>query len=171
MRSFDELFARYPSRFQPLSPLVSLAGGGGLSGAKLWRFRAEHGELLLRAWPPEGPGRRHIEQVHRWLSLDGRARFCPRAHSRSRRPVRSGMARVWSGKSLPGSSGAADPSRPPASEHLCGSPSRASRRSISGWPVSKSRPFPRAFGKGTTRSFAWSEGGFRLARDGDQASG
>ena len=75
--TFDELFARYEARFHPLSPLESLGGGGGLSGARLWRFRAEHGELLLRAWPPHGPGRGHIEQVHHWLTLTAELGFVP----------------------------------------------------------------------------------------------
>ena len=41
LRFLDDLFARYPVQFQRISPLESLGGGGGQSGSKLWRFRAE----------------------------------------------------------------------------------------------------------------------------------
>jgi homoserine kinase type II len=76
-QGFDELLARYPSHVRPLSPLESLGGAGGYSGARLWRFRAERGMLVLRAWPPLGPGRKHLEQVHHWLSLSEALDFVP----------------------------------------------------------------------------------------------
>ena len=113
----SELLARYPARFQPLSSLESLGGGGGLSGARLWRFRAEHGMLLLRAWPSHGPGRSHIEQVHQWLAASADLGFVPGAPSRSRWPILSGMERhVLGSHTL--DAGVADWSHPPKAEHL-----------------------------------------------------
>ncbi len=111
--SVDELFARYPARYQPLLPLVSLDGGGGLSGAKLWRFCAEHGELLLRAWPREGMGPRHIEQVHRWLSLAADLDFVPvPIRDRSGNSVQEWRETHW--EVTPWLAGSADLSCPPA---------------------------------------------------------
>ena len=115
--TFDEFFARYESRFHPHSQLESLGGGGGLSGARLWRFRAAHGWLLLRAWPPHGPGRGHIEQVHHWLSLTADLEFVPvpfRDHSGQSLQEWNGT--LW--EITPWLVGAADPSCPPDIEHL-----------------------------------------------------
>jgi Ser/Thr protein kinase RdoA (MazF antagonist) len=61
------ILSRYPSRFAPTSPIQAIGGGGGLSGAALWRFRSAAGTMLLRARPAGGPGREHIETVHGWL--------------------------------------------------------------------------------------------------------
>ena len=105
------------ARFQPLSPLESLGGGGGLSGARLWRFRAAHGGLLLRAWPPHGPGREHIEQVHHWLSLTAELGFVPvPIRDRAGQSLQEWQGLLW--EITPWLVGAADPSRPPALEHL-----------------------------------------------------
>jgi Phosphotransferase enzyme family len=115
--TFDELFARYCSRFQPLSPLVSLGGGGGLSGAKLWRFGAEHGELLLRAWPPHGLGREHIEQVHRWLRSTADLEFVPvPIGDRADRSLQEWHGILW--EITTWHAGKSDLSRPPGLESL-----------------------------------------------------
>jgi Phosphotransferase enzyme family len=112
-----ELFNRYALRFRPHSPLVSLAGGGGLSGARLWRYRAEQGEILLRAWPLDGPKRRHIERVHHWLSFMDELGFVPVPfRDRANQSVQEWHGLVW--EITPWMSGAADPSVPPAAEHL-----------------------------------------------------
>jgi homoserine kinase type II len=62
-----EILERYHRQVQPLAAPEFLGGAGGLSGARLWRYRAERGLLVLRAWPPHGPGRAHLQQIHRWL--------------------------------------------------------------------------------------------------------
>jgi Ser/Thr protein kinase RdoA (MazF antagonist) len=75
--SWHELLAFYPAATQPRSRFQSLGGAGGLSGSRLWRFRADCGELLLREWPLHGHGRAHIEQVHEWLFLLADLKFVP----------------------------------------------------------------------------------------------
>ncbi len=117
MNTFDELFARYEARFQPGSPLESLGGGGGLSGARLWRFQAAHGRLLLRAWPPDGPGRDHVEQVHHWLTVAAELGFVPNPiRDRAGQSVQEWNGRLW--EITPWLVGAADSSRPPDVGHL-----------------------------------------------------
>jgi hypothetical protein len=114
---FDDLFTRYEARFHPLSPLVFMGGGGGLSGAKLWRFRAAYGELLLRAWPPHGPGREHIEQVHRWLTSTAELEFVPvPIRDRASQSLQTWNETLW--EITPWLAGAVDSSRPPCFEHL-----------------------------------------------------
>ena len=116
-RSFDELWARYAARYQPLSELNSLGGGGGLSGARLWRFRAQEGPLVLRAWPPHGPGRKYLEQVHHWLSLTTDLGLIPVPI-----PDRAGESLTeWRGvlwEITRWLAGASDPCCPPALAHL-----------------------------------------------------
>jgi aminoglycoside phosphotransferase (APT) family kinase protein len=116
-QTFDELFARYERHFQPLSPLVSLGGGGGLSGAKLWRFRAAHDALLLRAWPSHGPGRDHLERVHHWLALTAELGFVPvPIRDRAGQSLQEWNGSLW--EITPWLMGTADSSRPPGLEHL-----------------------------------------------------
>ena len=111
-----ELLARYPSHAQPLSPLESLGGAGGMSGARLWRLRAELGALVLRAWPLHGPGRNHLEQVHHWLALAAKLDFVP-----SPIPDRAGCTlQEWRGglwELTPWMDGSAEP-RPPVVSRL-----------------------------------------------------
>jgi Ser/Thr protein kinase RdoA (MazF antagonist) len=115
--SFDELFARYATRFRPIAPLESLGGAGGLSGAKLWRFGARHGELLLRAWPPHGPGRAHIERVHRWLRSTSELGFVPvPIRDRAGDSLQEWRGTLW--EVVPWLAGAADLSRPPSVVHI-----------------------------------------------------
>ena len=116
-QTFDELFARYERQFQPLSSLVSLGGGGGLSGARLWRFRAAHEGLLLRAWPPHGPGRDHVERVHHWLTLTAELGFVPvPIRDRAGQSLQEWNGALW--EITPWLVGSADLSRPPEFEHL-----------------------------------------------------
>jgi len=114
---FDELLARYSASVQPQSGLQSLGGAGGLSGARLWRFHSRDGDLVLRAWPPDGPGPEHLKRVHHWLFLTEDMGFTPV-------PVRD-----LAGQSLqdfegthweiaPWLKGQADSSHPPALPHL-----------------------------------------------------
>jgi homoserine kinase type II len=107
------LLARYPLPVQPLDVPESLGGAGGLSGARLWRYRAEAGWLVLRAWPPHGPGRAELEQVHRWLSCTAGLGFIPVPIPDVRgRTLQDHDGRTW--ELAPWLAGAADPSRPPA---------------------------------------------------------
>ena len=157
-----ELLARFPARFQPLSPLESLGGGGGLSGARLWRFRAEHGALLLRAWPSHGPGTRSHRTGPSLALQGGGPGIRPRSDPRSRGSVPARMAWLTLGNhSL--AVGGADPSCPPSSR-IYGLPSQVWRRSISVWLVNRSKAFPRACGSGTMKSVSYSGAGFAPSR-------
>jgi Ser/Thr protein kinase RdoA (MazF antagonist) len=59
--------ARYPQRLQPIESPQSLGGAGGASGARLWRFRAAAGEMVLRAFPKDGPALEHLQTIHKWI--------------------------------------------------------------------------------------------------------
>ena len=61
------VLSRYPLQFQPRSPVQRLGNAGGSSGATLWRYRAEVGELALRAWPMQGPTLARLEMIHCWV--------------------------------------------------------------------------------------------------------
>jgi homoserine kinase type II len=61
------ILERFPEAARPLDPPEPLGGAGGLSGSRLWRFRSRLGLLLARCWPPAGPPRAALEQVHGWL--------------------------------------------------------------------------------------------------------
>ena len=76
-RDFFELLARYPPHIQPLSELKPQGNAGGYSGARLWRFRASSGEFVLRSWPPHGPSRAQLENIHRWLFLTSETGLTP----------------------------------------------------------------------------------------------
>ncbi len=116
-QTFGDLLRRYPPRFQPLAPLEPLGGGGGLSGARLWRFRAEAGRMLLRAWPPHGPGRQQIEQVHHWLFLAEDLGFVPApVRDSAGHSLTEWLGTLW--EVTPWMAGSPDPARPPTPEHL-----------------------------------------------------
>ncbi|MBS0207676.1 MAG: phosphotransferase [Planctomycetes bacterium] len=53
----------------------SLDGGGGLSGAKLWRFTGPHGTWLLRQWPLDHPEPVRLAWIHAVLRQVGQAGF------------------------------------------------------------------------------------------------
>jgi Ser/Thr protein kinase RdoA (MazF antagonist) len=65
--SVSLVLSRYPSRLQPVSLIRRLGNAGGTSGAKLWSYRAEDGEMLLRAWPRHGPTLARLELIHGWI--------------------------------------------------------------------------------------------------------
>src|SRR4051812_10986618 len=71
------VLASYPASARPLSDPEPLGNAGGASGARLWRLRAGMGPLVARAWPPDGPDRGAIEQIHRWLIEAGELGFLP----------------------------------------------------------------------------------------------
>ncbi len=61
------ILRRYPPHLRPVTPIQALGNAGGSSGATLWRYRAETGELALRAWPRQGPTQPGLELIHGWL--------------------------------------------------------------------------------------------------------
>jgi Ser/Thr protein kinase RdoA (MazF antagonist) len=112
-----KLLKRYQVRLQPLSALESLGSGGGYSGARLWRFRAAPGQLVLRAWPAHGPGRAHLEKVHRWLFLTADLGFVPVPfRDRVGESLQDWQGSLW--EVTPWLAGFADLSCPPKIEHL-----------------------------------------------------
>ncbi len=116
-RELHELLARYPHHVQPLSELESLGSAGGLSGARLWRFRALSGLLVLRAWPPEGPARAHLERIHRWLFLASETGLCPvPVRDKSDCSLQEFRGTFW--EITPWLPGEADAARPPAAGRL-----------------------------------------------------
>ena len=63
-----KILARYPAIARPLDLPEALGNAGGLSGSNLWRYPSGSGTLLARAWPIDGPPRRGLETIHRWLA-------------------------------------------------------------------------------------------------------
>src|SRR5690242_19276257 len=61
-----QAMSHYPADCQPNS-VESLGGGGGFSGARLWRIAAPRGRLCLRRWPPEHPSAERLELIQRVL--------------------------------------------------------------------------------------------------------
>ena len=108
-----EVLARYPPVAQPADRPKSLGGAGGLSGARLWRYRSGLGVLVLRLWPPHGPGRAHLEQVHRWLLATGDLGFVPvPIADRSGRTLQEYGGGLW--ELAPWMPGTSEDARPPA---------------------------------------------------------
>ena len=117
MQALEELLSRYPLRAQPLSPPQSLGGAGGLSGARLWRYLSAQGPLVLRAWPPDGPRREHIEKVHRWLLMTADLGFIPvPIRDQQGRTIEEYNGRLW--EITPWMAGAADLTQPPSSARV-----------------------------------------------------
>lgn len=116
-RAIEDLLARYPGRVRPMDEPEALGGAGGLSGSRLWRYRSERGVLVLRAWPPHGPDRTHLERVHRWLSMAGELGFIPTPIAdRSGRTLQEHAGRFW--ELAPGMPGAAESAQPPAAARV-----------------------------------------------------
>jgi homoserine kinase type II len=112
-RGILDLLARYPLRVQPLDEPESLGGAGGLSGARLWRYRSGQGMLVLRGWPPDGPTRAHLEQVHHWLLQADGLGFVPTPIvDRSGGTLQEYEGRFW--ELTPWMTGSAEVARPPA---------------------------------------------------------
>jgi Ser/Thr protein kinase RdoA (MazF antagonist) len=69
--------------------------------------------LVLRGWPPHGPDRAHLEQVHRWLSLADDLGFIPAPIAdRAGRKLQEHDGRSW--ELTPWMPGSAEAARPPA---------------------------------------------------------
>lgn len=113
---FDQLFGDYPPAFMPLDEPEALGGGGGHSGARLWRYRAAAGQFVLRAWPTNGPGRAHIKRVHHWLSLTADLGFTPiPIQDNAGQSIRECGGRIW--EIAPWMDGTLDCGQPPSPEH------------------------------------------------------
>ena len=116
-QDLDELLARYPHHLKPLSNLEALGGAGGYSGARLWRYRAPRGLLVLRAWPSDGPGRARLEKIHRWLFLTSPTGLTPvPLRDNSDRSIQEFQGILW--ELTPWLPGKADPAHPPELGHL-----------------------------------------------------
>jgi len=114
---FDKLFLDYPGHVRPLAGLEPLGGAGGHSGARLWRYRSAAGQFVLRAWPPAGPGRTHLERVHHWLSLTADLGFTPvPIRDNSGQSLREYDGRLW--EVAPWLNGAPDCGHVPTAPHL-----------------------------------------------------
>jgi homoserine kinase type II len=112
-RVIERLLSRYPPDVQPLDEPECLGGAGGLSGARLWRYRSGQGMLVLRGWPPDGPTRAYLEQVHRWLLLASDLGFVPTPIvDRSGGTLQEDEGRFW--ELAPWMPGTAEAARPPA---------------------------------------------------------
>ncbi|MFO0890172.1 MAG: phosphotransferase [Isosphaeraceae bacterium] len=72
-----DLLRLYPSHVQPIGSISALGNAGGLSGARLWRYRSDLGEMACRAWPTDGPTPDRLATIHRWLDLCRALRFVP----------------------------------------------------------------------------------------------
>jgi len=114
---FDKLFLDYPLHVRPLAGPERLGGAGGHSGSRLWRYRSAAGQFVLRAWPPFGPGRPHLERVHHWLSLTSDLGFTPvPIRDISGQSLRENAGRLW--EIAPWLGGAPDFGIAPSSGHL-----------------------------------------------------
>ncbi len=114
---FDTLFGDYPPHIKPLTGPEPLGGAGGHSGSRLWRYRAAAGQFVLRAWPPERPGRAHLERVHYWLSRTADLEFTPvPVRDISGQSLQEYAGRLW--EVAPWLNGAPDCGHAPTSGHL-----------------------------------------------------
>ena len=112
-----QLWDRYPIAHRPTRPPDWLGNAGGLSGSDLWRVAASAGDLVLRAWPANGPAPASLNQIHAWLD-----RLRPLGYVAV--PLPGAIGSTWfaaSGRAwelsrwLPG---LADLAQPPSSSHL-----------------------------------------------------
>jgi Ser/Thr protein kinase RdoA (MazF antagonist) len=91
-----EILDRYPAALAPRGTPQSLGNAGGSSGAELWRFSSGRGELVLRAWPVDGPSRATIERIHGWLRhAKALAFLAPPLADRQGRTLQEGRGRFW----------------------------------------------------------------------------
>jgi homoserine kinase type II len=73
--------------------------------------------LVWRCWPPDGPGRAHLEQVHRWLRQADDLGFIPAPIAdRAGQTLQEHQGRFW--ELAPWMPGAAAEARPPARDRV-----------------------------------------------------
>src|SRR4051794_15407009 len=111
-RDLNSVLTRYSAAERPLGPPRPLGNAGGKSGAWLWRYAAGQGMRVLRAWPPDGPGRDSLRRVHEWLELTRELGFVavPVADARGE-TLQKHLGRVW--EVSPWMPGEAPSERPP----------------------------------------------------------
>lgn len=111
------LLARYPDRLRPTGPIRPLGGGGGLSGARLWRYASPAGEMVIRAWPETVGGRARVETIHGWLRAAADLAFLPQPiSSLDGRTVQELDGRCW--EIVPWLPGEPEARRPPPVERV-----------------------------------------------------
>lgn len=103
----------YPAPFRPTGPPIPLGNAGGYSGARLWRIAAPVGPIVLRLWPPDGPGRDGLEVIHGWLARARDLGFVPAPiPATDGRTTLEVEGRLW--ELAPWLPGQPDPARPPS---------------------------------------------------------
>ncbi len=111
------VLAAYPADCRPLAPPQPLGNAGGFSGARLWRFAAGRGTLLLRAWPPGSPDRTTLECIHGWLGSLRDLPFIPLPIAdREGHTFQHVAGPLW--QLEPWMPGEAEPDRPPQRDRL-----------------------------------------------------
>src|SRR5690606_24026800 len=60
---YRAVLGAYPRECRP-ARAIALGGGGGFSGAMLWRLETPAGQLCLRCWPPEHPSVERLQFIH-----------------------------------------------------------------------------------------------------------
>ena len=116
-RRIVAILARYPTPFRPIGELEPLGGAGGLSGSRLWRYRSARGMLVLRLWPPHGPGPEHLEQIHQWLRCAEGLGFIPAPIAdEAGRTLQQFDGECW--ELAPWMPGAPEASRPPSPSRI-----------------------------------------------------
>jgi Ser/Thr protein kinase RdoA (MazF antagonist) len=111
--ALTRLLSLYPAHARPILLPASLGNAGGGSGARLWRFESGIGPLVARAWPPDGPGRVSLTQIHSWLASVADLDFVPvPLATRDGRTLVEIDDRLW--EVTPWCRGSSDPRRPPS---------------------------------------------------------
>jgi Ser/Thr protein kinase RdoA (MazF antagonist) len=110
------VLALYPAAYRPLGAVEPLGNAGGFSGSKLWRFASPRGDLVLRAWPIDGPGA-DLYRIHTWIIQAASLPFVPAPIAAADgRTVQEAGGRVWD--LSPWMPGVADLDRPPTSHRI-----------------------------------------------------
>lgn len=111
------LFARYPADARPIAEPEPLGNAGGLSGARLWKYAASRGSLVVRAWPLGGRPVAEIQVIHAWLNRAGNLGFVPvPIRGRDESSLHEVAGEIW--EIAPWMPGLADLSEPPAASRV-----------------------------------------------------
>jgi len=113
----EAILGRYPPSTRPIGEPVALGNAGGASGARLWQYASARGAMVLRAWPPDGPGPAAIRRIHEYLSRTRGLGFVAiPERDRAGETVQEFAGRAW--EVAPWMSGVADLGRPPGRARL-----------------------------------------------------
>jgi Ser/Thr protein kinase RdoA (MazF antagonist) len=111
------LLDHYAAGVRPLGPVEPLGNAGGLSGAKLFRFRSGRGQLVARRWPDAGRSLADLAIIHGQLRKAGDLGFVPvPLLALDGRTAIEFAGHVW--EIAPWLAGTADLDRPPSPIHL-----------------------------------------------------